>query len=138
MTNKRLFCIRVIAKIRKIWLNKTSFETERTKVIKMYERDLEENALLRKSAGEIAAAISALIGFEVIITDASGDVAGASSARWQGMTLTGAKEAAASARTVEIERGAPGAFYGVISPIQSMNGRVGGAAAERQLYSGKE
>ena len=95
----------------------------------MYERDLEENALLRKSASEIAAAVSALIGFEVIITDASGDVAGASSARWQDMTLTGAKDAAASARTVEIERGAPGAFYGVISPIQSMNGRVGGAAA---------
>ncbi len=118
-----------IAKIRKMWLNRVCFETERTKVIEMYERDLEENALLRKSAGEIASAVSALIGFDVVITDASGAVAGASSSRWQDMTLTGAKEAVATARTVEIERNGSGAFYGVISPIQSMNGRVGGAAA---------
>ena len=99
-----------------------------TKVIVMYEREMEENALLRKAAGEIAATVSALIGFDVIIADLRGVAVGSSDDRWLNMLLAPARAAAESGETVETS-GSRGAFSGVSCPVQSMNGRVAGAVS---------
>lgn len=92
----------------------------------MYEQDQEENALLRKSAQEIADAVSDLIGFPVAITDTRGVVIGASGERWQGVMIAAAGAAAESGGPTE---SMSGDFRGVASPVQSMNGRVTGAVA---------